>query len=94
MPDTPEVDMIARDIAEKVFAAYANQANTRIHPGVEQTLLARLAEALRPLMGSSAETLVEVANSVLGDFELIAPEVRGPRIASLNLTDQSVTTRL
>lgn len=94
MSDTPKADEAARNIAENVFAAYAKQANTRIHPGFEQNLLTRLVEAIRPLISNSAENLVEVANSVLTDFELTAPDVRGPRIASLNLTDKSVTAQL
>ena len=93
MPDTPDVDRNARDMAERVFAAYAKQANVRIHPGVEQTLLTRLAEALRPLIGRAADRLVDAANRVLDDIELTVPDLRGPRIASLNPVDKAVTTR-
>lgn len=93
MPDTPDADRTTREIAEHIFAAYAKQANGRIHPGVEQTLLTRLAEALRPLIGGAAGLLVEAGNRVLDDIELTAPELRGPRIASLNPIDKAVTTR-
>jgi hypothetical protein len=92
--DTPEADKAARDIAENVLAAYVRQVNSRIHPGVEQTLVTRLAEAIRPRLDASAEDLVAIANAVLDDVELTAPEMRGPRMTSLNPIDRSFTAAL
>nr|WP_210348236.1 hypothetical protein [Methylobacterium sp. SD274] len=76
------------------MAAYVRQVNSRIHPGVEQTLVTRLAEAIRPRLDASAEDLVAIANAVLDDVELTAPEMRGPRMTSLNPIDRSVTAAL
>lgn len=94
MQDIPEADRAARDIAEAVLAAYARQVNMRIHPNIEQILVTRLEEAVRPRIGGSAESLVGLVNSVLDDVELTNPEMRGPRITSLNPLDGSLTAAL
>lgn len=93
MADISEADRVARDVAETVLAAYAQQANSSIHPAIEQTLLARLAEAIGPLTGGSAEGVIVAANAALDDFERAVPELRGPRISSLDMADRSVTAR-
>lgn len=91
MPDTPEADQIARDIAENVYAAYAHQATSAIHPSSEQVILTRLAEAIRPAIGGSSEDIVAASNTVLDDWETNNPDVRGPRVVTAILADRSVS---
>jgi hypothetical protein len=92
--ETPDADKAARDIAENVYFAFSRQATTLIHPTKVQTLLTRLAEAIRPEINSSPDLIISAANRTLDAWEQISDEVRGPRVASLNLTDGSVTMNL
>ena len=52
--DTPDADRAARVIAENVYAAFCRQATMPAHPLEEQTILARLVEAIRPHIGSGS----------------------------------------
>ncbi len=49
--DTPDADRVARVIAENVYAAFCRRATMPAHPLEEQTILARLVEAIRPQIG-------------------------------------------
>lgn len=90
--DTPDVDRTARTIAETVYAAYWRHARGSDHPQVEQTVLARLAEAIRPeIPGGSPGAVIDAANAVLDAFEQQNPGIRGPRVSALNRADGSVT---
>ena len=90
--DTPEIDRTARTIAETVYAAYWRHAQGSDHPQVEQTILARLAEAIRPaLPGGSPGAVIDAANGVLDAFEQQNPGIRGPRVSALDRADGSVT---
>lgn len=91
MNETPDADRRARVIAETVYAAYCRQATMPIPYREEQTVLARLVEAIRPYAdkGSPGE-LIEAANRALSEWEQRDAEVRGPRIASINQIDGSV----
>lgn len=91
MSNTPEPDQIARDIAENVYAAYAQQATSAIHPSNEQVLLTRLAEAIRPVVGGSSDGLVQASNAVLDDWESNNPDVRGPRVVTALPAERSVS---
>ena len=92
--ETPDADKAARNIAENVFSAYEQQATTRIHPTKIQTLLARLAETIRSGLNSSPDIIIRVVNRTLDAWEQTNDEVQGPRVASLNMTDGSVTMSL
>lgn len=89
--DTPDVDRTARTIAEKVYAAYSRQAEGEIHPQMEQSLLARLVEAIRDeVSGGTPRDILDAANAVLDAFEEQNAELRGPRASALNRADGSV----
>ena len=90
MPDTPEADRIARDMAENVYAAYAHRATSAIPPSDEQLLLTRLAEAIRPVIGQSPEDIVVASDAVLDDWEINNPGMRGPRVTTALPADGSV----
>lgn len=94
MQETPEADKAARTIAENVYFAFTRQATTFIHPAKEQILVTRLVEAIRPEIGSSSEAVLSAANRTLEAWEQTNDEVRGPRVASLDPTDGSVTMML
>jgi hypothetical protein len=90
--DIPSVDKAARTIAENVYYAFRGQGTTLIDPPPkEQTLLARLVEAIRPEIGASADAIISAANKALAAWEENNDEAQGPRVASVNLTDGSVT---
>ncbi|WP_147028067.1 hypothetical protein [Methylobacterium oxalidis] len=92
--DTPDADRVARTVAENVYAAYSRQISGATHPQTEQTMLARLAEAIRPQVPSGAPgAIIEAANGVLDAWERQDPEVRGPRVSAIDLIDGSVTVR-
>ncbi|MCJ2023135.1 hypothetical protein [Methylobacterium sp. J-067] len=92
MNETPDLDLRARAIAENVYAAYCRQATMPIPYREEQTVLARLVEALRPQIGSGTPgELIEAANIALSDWEQRDAKVRGPRVASINQIDGVVT---
>lgn len=94
MSDTPEPDRAARVLAENIYAAFCRQATMPAHPLEEQTILTRLIEAIRPQIGSgSPGAIIDAANAALSAWEERDPEVRGPRIASVNQIDGSVTLR-
>ncbi|MEL6062229.1 MULTISPECIES: hypothetical protein [unclassified Methylobacterium] len=89
--DTPEADRTARTIAENVYAAYWQQAQGTTHPQTEQTLLARLVEAIRPeIPGGSPGAIIAAANAVLDALEQRSPGIRGPRVSALNRADGTV----
>jgi hypothetical protein len=91
MSDTPAPDRAARVIAENVYVAYCRQATMQVHPQEEQTILTRLVEAIRPQIGSSSPgAIIEAANTALSVWERRDPDVRGPRVVSVNQTDGSV----
>ncbi|KQP59748.1 hypothetical protein [Methylobacterium sp. Leaf108] len=94
MQETPDADKAARNIAENVYFAFSRQATSFIHPAKEQILLTRLVEAIRPEIASSQDMIVVAANDALVAWEQANDEVRGPRVASLDLTDGSVTMSL
>ncbi|SFM16456.1 hypothetical protein [Methylobacterium pseudosasicola] len=90
--DTPDADRAARVIAENVYAAFCRQATLPIRPMEEQTILARLVEAIRPQIGNGAPgAIVEAANAALSAWEQRDPEVRGPRVVAVNPIDGAVT---
>lgn len=90
--DTPDADGVARRIAENVYAAFCRQATMPAHPLEEQTILARLVEAIRPQVGTgSPGALVEAANAALSAWEQRDPEIRGPRVVAVNPIDGAVT---
>lgn len=89
--DTPEADRTARTIAEAVYAAYWQQAHGANHPQIEQTLLTRLVEAIRPeIPEGSPGAIIAAANAVLDALEQRSPEIRGPRVTALNRADGTV----
>ncbi|MCJ2070655.1 hypothetical protein MKK75_17970 [Methylobacterium sp. J-030] len=91
MSDTPASDRVARVIAENVYAAFCRQATLPAHPLEEQTILTRLVEAIRPQIGNgSPGVVIEAANAVLSVWEQRDPDVRGPRVVSINQIDGSV----
>ena len=94
MSDTPEPDRAARVIAENVYVAFCQMATMPAHPLEEQTILARLVEAIRPQIGvGSPSAIIEAANAVLSAWEQRDPDVRGPRVVSVNQVDGSVMLR-
>ncbi|MHB2211625.1 hypothetical protein [Methylobacterium sp. CM6257] len=89
--DTPAVDRTARTIAENVHVAYWRQALGTNHPQIEQTMLARLVEAIRPeIPGGSPGAIIDAANAVLDALEQQNPGLRGPRISALDRADGAV----
>lgn len=57
----------------------------------EQTALTRLVEVIRPQIRKGApEKLIEAANLALSEWEQSDPEVRGPRVVSINQIDGAV----
>ena len=94
MSDTLAPDRAARVIAENVYIAFCRQATMPTRPIEEQTILARLVEAIRPQIGSgSPGAIIEAANAALAAWEQRDPDVRGPRLASVDQIDGSVTLR-
>lgn len=92
MNETPDADCATRVIAENVYAAYCRHATMPDPYREEQTVLTRLVEAIRPQIGMSAPgELIEAANLVLSEWEQWDPEVRGPRVVSINQIDGAVT---
>jgi hypothetical protein len=92
MSDMPDIDGTARTIAENVFAAYSRQAEGAIHPEMEQSVLTRLVEAIRPeVPGGTPRDILDAANAVLDAFEEQNAEIRGPRASALNRADGSVS---
>ncbi|AWN43644.1 hypothetical protein [Methylobacterium durans] len=92
--DTPASDRVARTIAENVYAAYSRQMTGATHPQTEQTMLARLVEAIRPRVDrAEPDEVIEAANAVLAAWEQQDPGVRGPRIASVDLAGGAVGLR-
>jgi hypothetical protein len=90
--DTPDADRVARAIAENVYAAFCRRATMPAHPLEEQTILARLVEAIRPQIGRGAPgAIVEAANAALSAWEQRDPDVRGPRVVAVNPVDGAVT---
>lgn len=91
MSDTPAPDRAARVIAENVYIAFCRQATMPARPLEEQTILARLVEAIRPqiAMGSPG-AIIEAVNAALSVWDQRDPDVRGPRVMSINLIDGSV----
>lgn len=90
--DTPDVDRTARAIAENVCAAYSRQAKGVINPELEQSILARLVEAIRDeVRGGTPRDILDAANAVLDAFEDQNAAVRGPRASALNRADGSVS---
>jgi len=90
--DTPDADRAARVIAENVYAGFCRQATMPNRPMEEQTILARLVEAIRPQIGSGAPgAIVEAANATLSAWEQRDPEVRGPRVLAVSPIDGAVT---
>lgn len=92
MSDTLDIDGTARAIADNVFAAYSREAEGAIQPGMEQSVLARLVEAIREeVPGGTPRDILDTANAVLDAFEEQNSEVRGPRASALNRADGSVS---
>ncbi|KAB1067567.1 hypothetical protein [Methylobacterium planeticum] len=89
--DIPDVDRTARTIAENVYAAYMRQAEGGRNPQTEQTLLTRLAEAIRPAVpGGTPRDIVDAANRALEAWEQQSGGARGPRVSALDRADGSV----
>ncbi|AWN34483.1 hypothetical protein [Methylobacterium radiodurans] len=89
--DTPEVDRTARTIAENVCEAYMRQAQGGLNPQTEQTLLTRLAEAIRPeVPGGTPRDIIDAANAALDAWEQQQAGFHGPRVSALNRADGSV----
>lgn len=93
MTDTPEPDMRARMLAERAYSAYAQQAQGPLEPVAEQTLLARLAEALRPAIDESPQKLADAANAAFDAWEAAGSPIRGPRLARADAAAGTVTLR-
>ncbi|WP_336491174.1 hypothetical protein [Methylobacterium nigriterrae] len=94
MQDTPEADRIARTLAENVYVAFSRQATMAAEPLAEQTILARLVEVIEPhVTKTSSDTIVSAVNAALDAWETREAKVRGPRVASVNLADCSVSMR-
>lgn len=87
----PDPDHTARHLAERILSAYAQQAEGPTHPQQEQSLLARLAEALLPAVGEGEQAAVAAANAALHAWEQAQPDIRGPRVKSLDLANATVT---
>jgi hypothetical protein len=92
MEQDPGVDRTARTIAENVYAAYSRQAEGAIHPEMEQSVLARLVDAIcEEVPGGTPRDILDAVNGVLDAFEEQNAEVRGPRASALNRADGSVS---
>lgn len=92
MNETRETDRVTRIIAENVYAAFCRTATMPIPYREEQIVLTRLVEAIRPQVGKgSPGELIEAANVALSEWEQRDPEVRGPRVISINQVDGAVT---
>ncbi len=74
----------ARQLAEAVYEAYAQQASEPAQRMAEQTLVTRLVERLDPLAEAPASEQVAAANAVLADWEAREPDVTGPRVAAID----------
>ena len=84
-------DQAAGLLAERILSAYAQQAQGPTHPQQEQSLLARLVEALRPAVAVGPGAAVAAANAVLDAWEQAQPDLRGPRVHGLDLAGGAVT---
>ncbi|TXM67462.1 hypothetical protein FV226_21765 [Methylobacterium sp. WL12] len=94
MSDTPDPDRAARAIAENVYAAFCRVATMPAELLEEQTVLARLVEAIRPLVPtSSLGAIVEAANGALDAWEQRDADVHGPRVEEIDLGDGAVNMR-
>ncbi|MDP4025330.1 hypothetical protein Q8W71_22115 [Methylobacterium sp. NEAU 140] len=92
--DTPEIDVTARRLAESVYVAFAQQATMPAHPLAEQTVVTRLVEAIRGrLPGGSGDEIAAAINGALDAWEAREPEVRGPRVAAVDLAAGTATLR-
>ena len=92
--DASVEDKAARIIAENVYYPFRGQGTTLIDPSHEETLLARLAEAIRPGLGGSVDVIVAAANAVLSAWARGSEGAPSPRVRSVNLADGSVTMEL
>ena len=84
-------DRTAAHLAERILSAYARQARGPTHPQQEQSLLARLAEALQPAVREGEPASVSASNATLDAWERAQPDIAGPRIQNLDLADGTVT---
>ncbi|MCJ2078617.1 hypothetical protein MKK68_23720 [Methylobacterium sp. E-016] len=91
MSETPDPDRAARAIAENVYAAYCRQATMPAHPLEEQTIVTPLVEAIRPQIGGSPGAIVEAVNAALSAWEQRDPDIRGPRVATIDRSDGAIT---
>lgn len=92
--DTPDIDMAARRLAENVYASFAQQATMPAHPLAEQTVVTRLVEAIRGVLpDGSPETVGAAIDAALDAWEAREPEVRGPRVRSLDLAAGTAVLR-
>lgn len=93
--DTPDIDMAARRLAENVYGSFAQQATMPAHPLAEQTVVTRLVEAIRGAMteGGSPEAVGSAIDAALDAWEAREPEVRGPRVRSLDLAAGTAVLR-
>jgi hypothetical protein len=92
--ETPDIDVAARRLAETVYAAFAQQATMPAHPLAEQTVVTRLVEAIRGrLPGGTAEEVAAAVNAALDAWEVREPEVRGPRVGTVDLGAGTATLR-
>ena len=89
--DVPDADKAARIIAENVYYAFRGQGTTLIDPSKEQAFLSCLVEAIRPAVGTSVDAIITAANTALSSWEMSSDEAPGSRIATVNLTDGSVS---
>lgn len=88
---TPGVDQTARTIAESVHATYTRDAEGGTHSQPEETLLARLVEAIRPeVPGATPRDIIDAANAALDAWEQQSGKVRGPRVTALDRAEGSV----
>ena len=93
-PNASDAEGVARTLAERVYAAFAQAATMPAHPLAEQTVLTRLVKAIRPhVADGSASAVVAAANGALDAWEAQDPDVRGPRVASVGLADATVAMR-
>ncbi|GJD55387.1 hypothetical protein [Methylobacterium dankookense] len=92
--DTPAADDRARRIAENAYAAFCRVATMPAHPLAEQTVLARLAEAVRPQVEAGPDAIVAALNAALDAWEAQDPAIRGPRVASADPADGTVRLRV
>lgn len=89
--DTPDIDRVARTIAENVYAAYSRDTEGPIHSQPDPPILARLTEAIRAeVPGGTPRDIIDAANAVLDAWERQNAQIRGPRISALDRADGSV----